>query len=105
LSNDFVAARGVRAAYPKIKEIDLNNVNAFSENQTTGEYMIEEVKKAQSAGSMIVFLFHGVGGEHSLNVELEEHQKLLDYLKKNKKDIWIAPMVDVAKYIKSSQAR
>lgn len=104
LKQDFIAARGVSSNYPKIKEIDLSNVNAFSQKQTTGEHMIEEVKKAQSAGSMIVFLFHGVGGEHSLNVELDEHKKLLDYLKKNKKDIWIAPMVDVARFIKLKQA-
>jgi len=32
-------------------------------------------------------------------VDLEEHRKLLEYLKKNEGNIWVATMVDVAKYI------
>ena len=46
------------------------------------------------------FLFHGVGGGHSLNVSLAAHSKLLHFLKQNEKDIWIAPMIEVADYIK-----
>jgi len=48
---------------------------------------------------LLVFLFHGVGGEHSLNVSVEAHSDLLHFLKVNEKNIWIAPMIDVAKYI------
>jgi peptidoglycan/xylan/chitin deacetylase (PgdA/CDA1 family) len=103
LKDDFVAARGVVSAYPQIKETDLTNVNAFSQNGSTAAQMIAQVEAAEKAGSLIVFLFHGVGGEHSLNVDLEEHRKLLDYLKKRENDIWVAPMVEVAKYIKTKQ--
>jgi sialate O-acetylesterase len=46
----------------------------------------------------------GTGGEHNINVALSEHRKLLNYLKKNEKDIWLAPMVDVADYIKTCKA-
>lgn len=96
---EFVCARGVENGYLAAKDVDLNNVNAFAEIGSTGEQMIAEVKAAEKAGSFIVFIFHGVGGEHSLNVDIEEHHKLLDYLKQNEKDIWVATMVDVGKFI------
>lgn len=103
LKNDFIAARGVIPEYPQIKDIDLANVNAFGQNGSTAAQMIFQVEEAEKAGSLVVFLFHGVGGEHSLNVSLDEHRKLLAYLKKREKDILIAPMVEVAKYIKMQQ--
>lgn len=104
LKNDFIAARGVMPGFLQIKDVDLSDVNCFSQNGTTAAQMIAQVEEAEKAGSFIVFLFHGVGGEHSLNVDLEEHRKLLVYLKKREKDIWIAPMLDVAKYIKQHQS-
>jgi sialate O-acetylesterase len=36
-------------------------------------------------------------------VSLAAHSKLLHFLKQNEKDIWIAPMIDVAKFIKSNR--
>ncbi|MCI9845599.1 polysaccharide deacetylase family protein [Flavobacterium pectinovorum] len=103
LKNDFVAARGVAPGYLNRKEVDFSNVNSFFQNGSTAEQMIAQVEEAEKMGSFIVFMFHGVGGEHSLNIDLEEHQKLLEYLKKRKKDIWVATMVDVAKYIRENQ--
>lgn len=103
LKNEFVAARGVESGFLPLQKIDLTNVNAFSQVETSAEQMIAQVKEAEINGALLIFLFHGVGGEHSLNVNLQEHQKLLDYLKKREKDIWVAPMVDVALYIKEQQ--
>jgi sialate O-acetylesterase len=45
-----------------------------------------------------------VGGEHAFNVSLQAHSQLLHFLKQNEKDIWIAPMIDVAEYIKNYQS-
>jgi sialate O-acetylesterase len=53
---------------------------------------------------LLVILFHGVGGGNSLNVSLPAHREFLQYLKKNQKDIWIAPMIEIAEYIKKCQA-
>ncbi len=103
VKDDFAGARGATATYPPIKDVNLNDINGFVEINSTAEQMIAEIEQAEKAGSFIVFIFHGVGGEHPLNIELEEHKKLLDYLKKKEKDIWVAPMVDVAKYIKEKQ--
>ncbi|MDP4189880.1 MAG: chitooligosaccharide deacetylase, partial [Bacteroidota bacterium] len=54
--------------------------------------------------TLLVFLFHGVGGEHSINVSREAHSQLIHYLKQHKNEIWVAPMVEVAKYIKKNQS-
>lgn len=103
LKNEFIAARGVAPAMQTIDKVDLYNVDCYGINGETGEQLINLVKQAMQTHTLLVFLFHGVGGEHSLNVSLEAHSMLLHYLRQNEKDIWIAPMIEVAKFIKSKQ--
>lgn len=97
--NSCVAARTVQPQMPHINEVDLYNVGCYGINGQSGEELVALVKQAMEKGSLLVFLFHGVGGEHSLNVSLEAHRTLLYFLKQHEKDIWIAPMIDVAEYI------
>ncbi len=103
LKNEFIAARGVSAEMLPINKIDLYNVDCYTMNGQSVDDMIALVKKAMSTHTLLVFLFHGVGGEHSLNVSLGAHSGLLRFLKQNEKDIWVAPMIDVAKFIKKYQ--
>jgi sialate O-acetylesterase len=101
MKKEFVAARGVRGAIPSLEQVDLYNINCYGINGQTGDELISLVKQAMDKGGLLVFLFHGVGGEHSLNVSLDAHSKLLHYLSENRKDIWIAPMIDISEYIRS----
>ena len=48
-------------------------------------------------------LFHGVGVGNNLNVAVSEHRAFLKYLKQNEKHIWIAPMIDIAQYVKDNK--
>lgn len=105
LKNDFVAARGVSPGLQTAAQVDLNNVDCYSINGQSGEYLVDLVKQAQQSHTLLVFLFHGVGGGHSLNVALPAHRQLLRYLKAHEKDIWVAPMVEVAEKIKAEQLR
>ena len=105
MKNDFVAARAVRHQMHKINEIDLLNVDCYMVNGETGAEMIGWVKKATESNSLLVILFHGVGGGNALNVSVPAHREFLQYLKKNEKDIWIAPMLEVAEYIKKEQSK
>ena len=105
MKKDFVAARAVRAQMHKINEIDLYNVDCYMVNGETEEQMIEWVKKAAETNSLLVILFHGVGGGNALNVSIEAHRGFLQYLKKNEKDLWIATMLEVAEYIKSQTGK
>ena len=103
MKNDFIAARAVRNQMHKINEINLYNVDCYMVNGETSEQMIEWAKKAVETNSLLVILFHGVDGGNALNVSLPAHREFLQYLKKNEKDIWIGPMLDVAEFIKTSQ--
>ena len=100
MKNNFVAARSTVSKMYKISEIDVYNVGSFMMINNSGDDMINLVKKAMESNSLIVFLFHGVGGGHNLNVSLEAHRKLLVFLKQNEKDIWVAPFIDVMKFVK-----
>jgi peptidoglycan/xylan/chitin deacetylase (PgdA/CDA1 family) len=103
VKNEFIAARAVRSEMPTIDKVQLFNVPSYMINGQTGDQMIELVKQAVAKKALLVFLFHGVGGEHSLNVSLEAHTQLLKYLKQHQKELWVAPMVEVAEYIKAYQ--
>src|SRR6187200_101055 len=105
MKNDFIAARAVRAQMHKIDEIDLLNMDCYMVNGETGAQMIEWAKKAMETNSLLVILFHGVGGGNSLNVSLDAHRELLQYLKKNENDLMVGTMLDVAEHIKEWQER
>ncbi len=104
MKNDFVAARAVRNQMHKINEVDLYNVDCYVVNGETGEQMIEWVKKAMETNSLLVILFHGVGGGNVLNVDVSAHRELMLFLEQNEKDIMIAPMITVAEHIRTWQA-
>jgi len=100
LRKDFVAARGVRSAMDSIGKVDLNNIDCYAINGQTADQMIALVREAIRTRRLLVFLFHGVGGGHTLNVGLNEHSLLLHFLKDHEREIWVAPMVDVAEYVR-----
>ncbi|MDX1955288.1 MAG: polysaccharide deacetylase family protein [Chitinophagaceae bacterium] len=105
LKKDFIAARGVRGEMHKIQDIDLYNTDCYMVNHHKAEQMIAWVEEAMRTNSMLVILFHGVGGGNGLDVSLPDHRQFLQYLKDHEKDIYIAPMVEMAKHIRSWQTR
>jgi peptidoglycan-N-acetylglucosamine deacetylase len=99
IKNDFVAARGVIPGMNQMNDVNLFDIKAFMVDGQSGDDLIALVERAKKNSVLIVFLFHGVGGEHPINVPVEAHNKLLSYLKKNEKDIWIAPLVEISENI------
>lgn len=100
IKNDFVSARGVKSEMVQIDQVDLFNVPSYGINGETGKQLIALVNKAIQERALLVFLFHGVGGEHNLNVSLNAHRELLKYLKQNEKEVWVTPFLDATQYIK-----
>lgn len=100
IRNEFAGARGVVGKMQSIDEIDWMDIGSYMINSQSGDELIALVKQALEKKALLVFLFHGVGGEHDINVSLEAHKKLLQFLKENEKDVWVAPLVEVAEYIK-----
>jgi peptidoglycan/xylan/chitin deacetylase (PgdA/CDA1 family) len=105
LKNDFAGARGVTAGMKQAGQVNLNDINSYFVTNESAEQLINLVKKAMASHTLLVFLFHGVGGGHSISVSLDKHKKLLQFLKQNEKQIWIAPMVDVAERIRAGQTK
>jgi len=103
VKGEFVAARGTQAEMPAMGAVNLYNIGCYAVNGQSGDELVALVKQAMQKGALLVFLFHGVGGGHSLNVSLAAHSQLLHFLEQNEKDIWIAPMIQVASFIKQSQ--
>ncbi|MCF0064544.1 polysaccharide deacetylase family protein [Dyadobacter chenwenxiniae] len=99
LSDEFIAARAVRHEMHAFEEQNLMDVDCYSMAEKSGQEMISLVKQAQQSGKLLVFLFHGVGGEHALNVSNRAHSELLHYLKENEKDIYVDTMRNVAGHI------
>ena len=105
MKKDFVAARSVRNEMHTINEIDLYNVDCYVVNNASFDEMKQWVDKAIATNSLLVILFHGVGGGNSLNVTLDDHRKILSYIKQNQKNIYNAPMLEVAEYIGARQLK
>jgi sialate O-acetylesterase len=101
LESDFAGARGVIPGMQPIDQVDLDNIACYGMNGDSGERMIGLVKAAMQTHTLLVFLFHGVGGGHNINVDAGAHSQLIHFLKDHEKEIWIAPMVDVAEHIRA----
>lgn len=105
IKQDFTGARGVASRMETLESVDLYNIGAYMINGQSGEEMIRLVKQAQESGRLLVFLFHGVGGEHNLNVSEDAHNQLVEYLSRNKSEIWVTSMTEVAEFISSKKQR
>lgn len=66
----------------------------------TGDELIAHVKRAMEMNGLVIFLFHGVGGEHNLDVSLEAHRALLSFLKQHEGSVWVAPVAEIAGFIR-----
>lgn len=87
------------AVITNFKKLDVMQVPSYGldENTPAGK-MISFVKNVEKKGGMGVFMFHGIGGDF-LTTSTEAHRQLLDYLAKNKKDIWVATFEQAMDYI------
>lgn len=101
----FVGARGVKAELQSPQQVDLFDIRSVVVAGQSAQQLTAMVDEAIAAGGLLVFLFHGVGGEHPIDVALESHNALLDYVRAKQQQLWVAPMVDVAEYIQAAQAQ
>lgn len=62
---------------------------------------VDYCKKALNSGGWAVIIFHGIGGD-KYPTDSAVHQKLINYLKTNEDKYWVAPLRDVAKFIREN---
>ena len=103
LKHDFVAARAVRHQMHSIDSIDLYNVDCYVVNNHSFEEMKAWVDEAIQSNKLLVILFHGVGGGNALDVSVENHRKILAYIKSKEQEVWVDTMIHIANYVKRWQ--
>jgi peptidoglycan-N-acetylglucosamine deacetylase len=87
---------------------DANRVNAFKTTKIewisalaeTESQLIPAMQKAIDNRALLIIVFHGVGGEHPLNISLEKHRELMRFIKQNESKIWVAPFLEIAESMK-----
>ncbi len=95
----FLAARGVepKIANPELEPFDL--IPAY-DGARSSEELLALVDQAVQQRGWLVLLFHGVGGDH-LAVELEAHQRLVEYLALRRNEVWTERFGAVAAHLAS----
>lgn len=105
ISGEITGARAVRNTMNKIKDIDVMNMDGYMVNNQSFEEMKSWVDQAINTNSLLIFIFHGVGGGHGLNCSEENHKQIVKYVASKIQDIYVAPVNEIALYIKSQQSK
>ena len=102
----FIAARtGDNTVVPEMSTLDAYLVPSWGVVEPEWEELKAFVDKAAELGTMAVFMFHGVGGGHSMNISRENHQRLLAYLAANPDKFYVDTFINTMKLVKAEKAR
>jgi peptidoglycan/xylan/chitin deacetylase (PgdA/CDA1 family) len=102
----FLAARaGEDRIVADVPALDPMVVPSWMVQNVSGDAMIAFVKKALEAGGLAVFMFHGVGGGHSIDISREAHQKLLAWLAANRQEVWTDTFRNVMTHVVAERKR
>ena len=102
LKSTMHAARTTQRGINPSDQLNMHSLLAYSVSGHSAEELISVTDNAIDQGGLLVFLFHGVGGEHALSVEREQHRLLIEYLAGKRDKIWIAPLIEVAKFVEEN---
>jgi len=88
----------VDAVVTDFKNLDPLQVPSYGlDDNTPGDKLIAFVKLAEKTGGMGVIMFHGIGGDY-ITTSVKAHQQLINYLKKHRKEIWVATFQQAMHY-------
>ena len=98
IRNQFISMRGVRGEINKLETLDFTNVDCFVADETNEGQLVRWAEKAKEENGLLVILFHGVGGGHAINVNLQTHNDFLKYLKNHPDDYWVTTLLEASKH-------
>jgi peptidoglycan/xylan/chitin deacetylase (PgdA/CDA1 family) len=102
----FLAARiGEDRIVADVRTLDPMLVPSWMVQGVSGDEMIAFVKTAVDAGGLAVFMFHGVGGGHSIDISREAHQQLLAWLAAKRATVWTDTFRRVMAHVVAEQGR
>lgn len=88
----------VDAVVTDFKRLDPLQIPSYGlDDNTPGDKLIAFVKLAEKTGGMGVIMFHGIGGDY-ITTSVKAHQELINYLKKHRKEIWVATFQQAMDY-------
>jgi sialate O-acetylesterase len=102
----FVGARGGKSDEAvTTKNLKLFDIPSMSiTDELSFENVIAHIDKAVENGTLAVFCFHGIGGDYIVTSR-EYHQRIIDYLKANEDQIWVATMAEIAIYLDKAESQ
>jgi peptidoglycan/xylan/chitin deacetylase (PgdA/CDA1 family) len=100
----FPAARGVGRTIERMDDVDLSNIGACIVQEQSADDLVALVDEAVSKSALVVFLFHGVGGGHAISASTDAHRMLLRSLREREDAIWVAPLREVAEFVRDHRA-
>lgn len=105
IAERFLAARGEHTKKPiQPSQANLANLGTFDIDGFNASQVIGLVETAFQNNQWLIFTMHGVGlGTHRLFIETGELEKVATYLSAHRKQIWCAPLIEVARYIKNNR--
>jgi len=102
----FTAARtGGDSIVADMRTLDIHLVPSWGVSGVDAQEMIDFVNAAADAGTMAVFMFHGVGGGHKLNVSRQAHRILIEYLDAHRERIWTGTFAAVTDHVRAEKRR
>ncbi len=105
IQSAFVAMRGTNPALNLPGNTRFDNIFCYAVDNSNAHLLKDWAEQAKKENALLVLLFHGVGGGHNLNIDLEKHHLFLDYLKENREDFMIGTMLDTVKYLQSLKSK
>lgn len=89
----------IEAVITDFTHLDPLRIPAYGlDDSTSAATLITYVKNVQARGGMGIIMFHGIGGDY-ITTSTAVHQQLLDYLKENRKTIWVTTFREAMNYV------
>jgi sialate O-acetylesterase len=98
IKSQFVSMRGVRSNINKLETLDLTNLDCFAVDNSNADQLVTWAEKAKEEHGLMIVLFHGVGGGHSINTDRKKHNDFLNYLKNHPDDFWVTTLLEASKH-------
>ncbi len=95
----FVAMRGVEGKMNTVSDFPVQNLYCYPVDDSNVDQLYALAEKAKAENAMLVLLFHGVGGGHNINVNLQKHTAFLKFLKDHSEEYWVPTLLDAVKHV------
>ena len=102
IKNIFVAARCDGPIPETMDGYKTWKTPSFMSVEPEIDDLIAKVEEAKAKGTIVVFMFHNVGGGY-LNTAADVHKQLLQYVSENSDDLYSDSFINVMKYVKGNQ--